>query len=257
MFILRTARSAASSFALVSRLSRRFSRPLVPLARRDDGRPGPRARDRARRQAPWRRVAVVLLNDISGHRQEARTGADGTYLLYNVPPNPYHLTVEVQGFQPFHADVDVRGSAPVVKDVALSLAGATAAAVVHGDAEAVELESDTSMTHIDIDKSLIRQSPAAIPGRAFESIVTSTPGFSQDENGRYHFQGGHSPAAPRHRRAADRRPDRHHVLEFARPQRRRGDRDHHGRNSRGVRREGERRHQPHDALRPRHRGLQG
>ena len=31
-----------------------------------------------------------------------------------------------------------------------------------------------------------------MPGRAFESIVTSTPGFSQDENGRYHFQGGHS-----------------------------------------------------------------
>ena len=140
---------------------------------------------------PLAGVTVVLVNDITGHRQEARTGADGTYLLYNVPPNPYHLTVEVQGFAPFHADVDVRGSAPVVKDVALA-SPVTATEAVHAEGEAVALETDTSMTHIDIDKSLIQQSPAAMPGRAFESIVTSTPGFSQDENGRYHFQGGHS-----------------------------------------------------------------
>ena len=68
-------------------------------------------------------VAVVLLNDLSGHRQEARTGADGAYLLYNVPPNPYHLTIEAQGFKPFHADLDVRGTAPVVKDVTLTFGG--------------------------------------------------------------------------------------------------------------------------------------
>jgi hypothetical protein len=136
-------------------------------------------------------VTVILVNDLTGHRQEARTGADGTYLVYNVPPNPYHLSVDVQGFAPFHVDIDVRGGTPVVKDISLEVS-VTATESVHAEAEGVELESDTSMTHIDIDKSLIQRSPAAMPGRAFESIVTSTPGFSQDENGRYHFQGGHS-----------------------------------------------------------------
>ena len=189
MFILRTARSAAS-FASLSFLALSValsSAPALaaPTASQVRGRvTGPDGK-------PMAAVVVVLVNDLSGHHQQAKTGADGTYLLYNVPPNPYHLTVEVQGFQPYHADVDVRGGAPVVKDVVLSF-GVTATEAVHAEAEGVELETDTSMTHTDIDKSLIRQTAAAMPGRAFESIVTSTPGFSQDENGRYHFQGGHS-----------------------------------------------------------------
>ena len=187
MFFRSTARSAAFSFlslGLVLMLSQQLA--AATTAGQVRGRVvGPDGK-------PLAGVTVVLVNDITGHRQEARAGADGTYLLYNVPPNPYHLTVEVQGFSPFHADVDVRGSSPVVKDVALGLAGTMAATVVHAEGEDVALETDTSMTHIDIDKSLIQQSPAVMPGRAFEAIVTSTPGFSQDENGRYHFQGSHS-----------------------------------------------------------------
>jgi hypothetical protein len=137
-------------------------------------------------------VAVVLANDITGYRQQVTTGSDGGYLLYNVPANPYHLTANAQGFAPFHADVDVRGAVPHVHDIRLNLAEVKASTTVEAEKEPVELETDDPSTHIDIDKSLIRRSPAAMPGRAFESIVTSTPGFSQDENGRYHFQGGHS-----------------------------------------------------------------
>ena len=88
--------------------------------------------------------------------------------------------------------MDVRGAAPLVHDITLNLAEVKASTTVEAEKEPVELETDDPSTHIDIDKSLIRRSAAAMPGRAFESIVTSTPGFSQDENGRYHFQGGHS-----------------------------------------------------------------
>jgi hypothetical protein len=137
-------------------------------------------------------VSVVLANDLTGYRQQVTTASDGGYLLYNVPANPYHLTANVQGFTPFHADVDVRGAAPLVRDITLNLGEVKASALVEAKREPVELETDDPSTHLDIDKSLIRRSPAAMPGRAFESIVTSTPGFSQDENGRYHFQGGHS-----------------------------------------------------------------
>jgi Carboxypeptidase regulatory-like domain len=137
-------------------------------------------------------AGVVLTNDITGYHQQVTTGLDGGYLLYNVPANPYHLTANAPGFRPFHADVDVRGAAPLVHDITLNLAEVKASATVEAEKEPVELETDDPSTHIDIDKSLIRRSAAAMPGRAFESIVTSTPGFSQDENGRYHFQGGHS-----------------------------------------------------------------
>ncbi len=188
MFIRRTARSASSLVILFAVAS------LAMAARLASAAPTPsqvRGRVTGPDGQPMPAVVVVLANDFSGHRQEAKTGPDGMYLLYNVPPNPYHLTVQVQGFEPYHADIDVRGGAPVVKDVVLRF-GVTATEAVHAEAEGVELESDTSMTHTDIDKSLIRQTAAAMPGRAFESIVTSAPGFSADENGRYHFQGGHS-----------------------------------------------------------------
>ncbi|HUM01573.1 MAG TPA: TonB-dependent receptor [Thermoanaerobaculia bacterium] len=136
-------------------------------------------------------VTVVLANEISGYRQQVSSGKDGAYLLYNVPINPYHLTASLEGFAPVHIDLDVRGAAPVVRDIALRLA-ATASTTVQAEREPVALETDDPSTHLDIDKSLIQRAPAAIPSRAFESIVMSTPGFSQDENGRYHFQGGHS-----------------------------------------------------------------
>src|SRR4029077_2497912 len=63
---------------------------------------------------------------------------------------------------------------------------------VTAEKENVALETDDSSSHVDIDKSLVRRCAAPVASRAFEAIVLSSPGFSQDENGRYHFQGGHS-----------------------------------------------------------------
>jgi hypothetical protein len=136
-------------------------------------------------------VTLVLANDVTGHRQQVTSKADGSYLFYNVPENPYHLTATLEGFRSFHVDVDVRGVIPVSKEIVLAIT-ATAQTEVTAEKEGVALETDAVTTHIDIDRSLIQRSPAALASRAFESIVTSTPGFSQDENGRYHFQGGHS-----------------------------------------------------------------
>src|ERR1017187_6348141 len=93
-------------------------------------------------------VNVVLANDITGYRQQVRTGSDGGYLLYNVPANPYHLTTNVQGFAPFHADVDVRGAVPLVHDITLSLAEVQASTIVEAEKEPVELETDGPSTHI-------------------------------------------------------------------------------------------------------------
>jgi hypothetical protein len=182
MFLLSAARSAACSFLFLCL----FLVHSLPVTAATGGQV--RGRVTGPDGKPLPGVAVVLANDITGYRQQVTTGPDGGYLLYNVPANPYHLTANVQGFTPFHADVDVRGA--LVHDITLDLAEVTASTTVAAEKEPVALESDDPSTHIDIDKSLIRRSAAAMPGRAFESIVTSTPGFSQDENGRYHFQGG-------------------------------------------------------------------
>ena len=136
-------------------------------------------------------VRVELTNDLTGYRQGATTDLNGRFLLFNVPPNPYHLAASIPGFAPYHADLTVRSSVPVEREVRLALEVA-ATEQVTAAAEPAALETDTSATHTDIDQSLIRRTPLGGPGRSFEQLVMSAPGFSSDENGRYHFQGGHS-----------------------------------------------------------------
>jgi hypothetical protein len=136
-------------------------------------------------------VTVTLSNDLVGYSQTTVAGADGSFRFLNVPDNPYHLRASLDQFRDAHVDVDVRGSIPVDKDLTL-LAAFGETTTVTAEKEAVALETDDSSSHIDIDKSLVQRFPAAVASRAFEAIVLSAPGFSQDENGRYHFQGGHS-----------------------------------------------------------------
>jgi carboxypeptidase family protein len=136
-------------------------------------------------------VTLTLANDLTGSSQQTVSGADGGFFFYNVPENPYHLRASLEGFADYHADVEVHGNVPVEHTVRLT-ARFSGSTTVTAEKENVALETEESSTHTDIDKSLVRRFAAPVASRAFESIVLSSPGFSQDENGRYHFQGGHS-----------------------------------------------------------------
>lgn len=136
-------------------------------------------------------VTLTLANDLTGSSQQTVSGADGGFFFYNVPENPYHLRASLEGFADYHADLEVHGNVPVEHTVRLT-AQFTGSTTVTAEKETVALETGESSTHTDIDKSLVRRFAAPVASRAFESIILSSPGFSQDENGRYHFQGGHS-----------------------------------------------------------------
>jgi hypothetical protein len=137
-------------------------------------------------------VAVQLRNDITGFKKDTTTNANGVFQFYDVPFNPYELHVEVQGFAPVHRHIQVRSAIPLDVGVDLSLPTLSETISVVGEPTAAQLETDTSTSHIDIDKSYIATVPAAVASRAMEQLVTSTPGFAKDENGRFHFQGAHS-----------------------------------------------------------------
>ncbi len=136
-------------------------------------------------------VPLTLRNDISGFRADTTSDAGGRFSFFNVPFNPYELHVEVQGYAARHIAVDVRSTAPLEVNVALATA-VTESVQVEAEQPAAVLETDSSQSHIDIDKSSIARAPAAMPSRGMESLVIQAPGFSADENGRYHFQGAHS-----------------------------------------------------------------
>ncbi len=137
-------------------------------------------------------VPLVLRNDITGFSAETRTDKDGRFQFFNVPFNPYELHVEVQGFLTQHLSVDVRGAAPAELSIKLALAGVAENVSVEAEKPAAVLETDSSQSHVDIDKSFIARAPASTPSRGMEALVIQAPGFSADENGRYHFQGAHS-----------------------------------------------------------------
>jgi hypothetical protein len=137
-------------------------------------------------------VVLVLRNDITGFKAEATSDDSGQFQFFNVPFNPYELHVEAKGFQTVHQPVDVRSSAPREVNVALVVATVTEAVTVSAESDAAQLETDSSMSHVDIDKSYIARAPATLSTRAMEELITSTPGFMKDENGRFHFQGFHS-----------------------------------------------------------------
>jgi hypothetical protein len=141
---------------------------------------------------PMAGVPLLLRNDVTGFHAETTSDAGGAFSFFNVPFNPYELHVEVQGYQTQHLAVDVRGTAPVQLNVRMALEEVKENVKVEAEQSAAVLETDSSQSHVDIDKSFIEHAPAAAPSRGMESIVIQAPGFAADENGRYHFQGAHS-----------------------------------------------------------------
>ena len=131
-------------------------------------------------------ATLVLSNSVTGYRLRIRSDAKGAYAFQNVPFNPYHLDVQAPGLQPAHLDLDVHSQLPLAVPVALK--PESAVVVVE---ENLRLVEDHPSTHLDIDKSAIERTPAAVQSRAMEGILLATPGFIADENGRFHFRGSH------------------------------------------------------------------
>src|SRR5438309_9110647 len=59
-------------------------------------------------------VEVKITNPVTGFMRTATTDAMGRYSFSNLAPNPYHVSVEAQGFQPLARDVDVRTGVPIM-----------------------------------------------------------------------------------------------------------------------------------------------
>ena len=135
-------------------------------------------------------VEVTIKNPVSGFARTTTTDAAGKYLFSNLPPNAYHLTVDVQGFTRFERDVDVRSAVPMTVDLTLALAGATSSVDVVGHAEDL-LERDPS-AHTDIDQSLIAKLSLDSSAGLNQIITLASPGVVSDSNGFFHPVGDHA-----------------------------------------------------------------
>ena len=136
------------------------------------------------------KAPVSVHNVVTGYTQSVVSGADGSFRLVNLPPNPYHLEVKASGFAVFSQDVDIRNAIPVQVKATLAIAGGNTTVTVEGAAEA--LENDAS-AHVDVDRTLILKMPAFDPsGGLSQAITMSTGGVAADGNGLFHPVGDHS-----------------------------------------------------------------
>jgi len=134
-------------------------------------------------------VDVKLSNPVSGLARTATTDAAGKFLFRNLPPNPYHLTIEAQGFKSVERDVDVRSAVPIDVNVKLEVGAAEAVSVI-GHAEDL-LERDPT-AHTDIDASRIEKLPIEAQAGLNQVITLASPGVVSDSNGFFHPIGDHA-----------------------------------------------------------------
>jgi hypothetical protein len=135
-------------------------------------------------------VTVEIRNPVSGFDRTAVTDAAGTFSISNVPFNPYHLTVNGQGFAAYSHDIDVRSVVPITLNISLKVGTSETVTVEAGGADLIE---NDSTFHTDVDKSLFDKLPLESSSSSLSSLVTlATPGISADSNGLFHGLGDHA-----------------------------------------------------------------
>src|ERR1700676_3182195 len=166
-----------------------FIAPIVVSAQSNSGIVQGTVTDPQKAVVPGAKVR--LENPVSGHVNEAQTGADGMFRIGNIPLNPYHLTVIAPGFDTFTQDVDVRSPLPITLDIGLKVGTSSTNITVTENAE--DLIEVTSTEHTDVDRGLFEDLPLESQSSSLSSLITlAAPGIVADSNGLFHGLGDHA-----------------------------------------------------------------
>jgi hypothetical protein len=132
---------------------------------------------------------VTITNVVTDYKEAAKTSADGAFRLVNIPPNQYHLSVVLSGFQTYTQDVSVRTQVPIQLKIALALASATETVNVEATPDTIE---NVPSAHTDVTQNLMADLPISSSGQALSDTITMTSGgVVADSNGFFHPQGDH------------------------------------------------------------------
>jgi Carboxypeptidase regulatory-like domain len=135
-------------------------------------------------------ATVEIHQAVSGYDQTTTTDNNGKFSFPNVPFNPYHMTVTIEGFAPYAQDVEIRSAVGANVKINLQVSGSSTTVTVEAGEDLVE---NDSTFHSDIDKNLFDKLPLESASSSLSSLVTlSTPGIAADSNGLFHGLGDHA-----------------------------------------------------------------
>lgn len=127
---------------------------------------------------------------VSGANQFRRTfhvGADGRYVVQDLPFGVYRLSLTSQGFAPWSALVEVRSAVPVRVSVTLGLSPVTTEVQVSDSATL--LDPSRTGTVYSVGRQTLGEVVAAQPGRDLSDLVDELPGWLYEANGVLHPRG--------------------------------------------------------------------
>jgi hypothetical protein len=135
-------------------------------------------------------ASVEIQNPVSQFDRSTTTDSKGNFSILNVPFNPYHLSVNAQGFAAYAQDVDVRSLVPLNLKISLQVGSTNTVVTVESGGDLVE---NDSTFHTDVDKAIVDRLPLESASSSLSSAVTLvTPGIAADSNGLFHGLGDHA-----------------------------------------------------------------
>ena len=125
---------------------------------------------------------VTVTNIATGESREATTGDDGSYVVSNLEPGKYKVTVESTGFQTVvFDDVAVETNARLPLDVKFAVAGGAGTVTVTAESAPLT-ESETSVRGDVITGRQVTDLP--LPQRNFTLLAALSPGVTRPASGR-------------------------------------------------------------------------
>ena len=135
-------------------------------------------------------ATVTLENPVSGYSRTTTSDDAGQFHFFNLPLNPYRVTVTSSAFSTSSQSISVDSSLPINLPILLKVASSDTSITVEAPSDLVESDPHD---HTDIDRSTIERLPVESPSSQLSSIVTQlSPGVAADSNGLLHGLGDHN-----------------------------------------------------------------
>jgi hypothetical protein len=133
-------------------------------------------------------AAVTLDNALTGRKHGATTDAAGQFEFDNVPQGSYRLLVEAPGFQTLSTQVSVRSNVPLELELGLDVGARPESVTVQAPADLVQQEVTRTETVVD-QEAIARLAPEVTRRDQLQAVVSSTPGWSTENDGLMHVRG--------------------------------------------------------------------
>ena len=115
-------------------------------------------------------ATVEVQNPVSGFTRTDSTDSSGSFIIHNVPFNPYHLTVTANGFDGYVQDVSVNSTVPILLKISLKITGTSTE--VRVESSGADLLETDSTAHTDVDRALFEKLPLESASSSLSSLVT-------------------------------------------------------------------------------------